>query len=126
MENSTQITNNQNVNNYYNFILELKENKKLLKIGESKIDGSPNFLISEHELFGYNVRIVKCQWTKTQKTYGIEIDNYYTGKNHSIRITNYTKRQAIKLINEAKESGELYLWTNHCIVDKNKFPNFNR
>ena len=107
---------------HFDFIKELKENKNLVQIGESTFDGSPVFLIEETELFGYIVRVVKCQWTKTQKTYAIEIDNYYTGKNHKAGVGNYTKRQALKLIKEAKESGELYLWTNQYICDTNKFP----
>lgn len=96
-------------------IINLKENKNLTHIGESTFDGSPIFLVEQTELFGYEVAIQKVQWTKTQKTYRIEIKNYYTGKNSDIAISNYTKTSAKKAIEKARETGELNLWTGHHI-----------
>lgn len=96
-------------------IIALPENQKLTYTEQSTFDGSPIFLVAEYELFGYEVQIVKCQWTKTQKTYGIVIKNMYTGKNSDIRITNYKLRDAKKLIEGAEELGYLQLWTGHCI-----------
>jgi len=94
-------------------IIELKENANLQVIESLGASGSPQFLVKEFNFQNFTVQVIKAQWTKTQKTYGVRVLNMETGKRPHVQITNYTKKQALACIKEASESGFLRMWTGH-------------
>ena len=94
-------------------IIELKENQNLQIIESLGIDGSPQFLVKEFNFQNFTVQVVKAQWTKTQKTYGIRVLNMETGKRPHVQICDYSKKQALACIKEASESGFIRMWTGH-------------
>ena len=94
-------------------IIELKENRNLEVIESLGASGSPQFLIKEFNFENFTVQVVKSQWTKSQKTYGIRVLNMETGKNPHVQICNYSKKQALDCVKQASENGFLHLWTGH-------------
>lgn len=96
-------------------ILKLKENQNFKVIEKLGFGEGVDFCVNSYEFSNYKIKIVKSQWTKTQKTYCVRVLNYNVGKNPHLQIPYKTKNNAIAFIDRLKNNKIEQLWTGHVI-----------
>ena len=102
-------------NEYTQMLQDTKACKGLDRIEETIACEGIQVQKSIHEFPNHDVLIVRSQWTKTQGSYSIRVNNYYAAKRHFLQIPMDNLKQCKQVIAKLEEDGIIQVWTGHTI-----------